>query len=420
MEGEQPAGWYPSPDPTRRVTHARYWDGSRWTDHEILVETALNPEQTSADSAPASDDAPPAVPADSPIAPAATGVGRGLLARLAVALLIVAVALPAVAVWLESADASGPVVFILEDETVRNGVITAPDLLVTSGDVTARRRLHIRQDGTFTILPDVKWSLDESLEIELIPSYPTEASGRVVLQLRENGARRLGNGWPVRIRIVATDRAFDVQVSQPVVRGIQRSREVVHQSSIPRSDERALIAAIQEETRERNDALAARRACLRDERDTLTELATPATRLASRYESVLDAQRIYSTGTITFDEYRRRIRNLASDIQGHVRDAERLLAELPEPVVGPELTSAAATYATLREAWLDFERALRTIRSVPGETFQSLYPVESGAIDRLESDLSSISASANVETSRRISEFATTVCEERHPLPGAG
>lgn len=417
MEGEQPAGWYPSPDSARRSTHARYWDGSRWTDHEIVVEVALNPEQTSAGTAPASDDAPPAVPTDSPISPAAPSVGRGLAARFAVALLIVAVALPAVAMWLESADASGPVVFILEDETVRNGVITAPDLVVTSGDVTVRRRLHIRQDGTFTILPDVMWSLDEPLEVELIPGYPTEASGRVVLQLRENGARRLGHGWPVRVRIVATDRAFDVQVSQPVVSGIQRSREVVHESSIPRSNEQRLIAAIESETAARNEATAARQECVREERDELTELAAPALRLAARYQEALGARRIYGNETLTFDEYRRRIRNLASDMQVHLRDTERALEQLPESVIGTELTASVANYSLLREAWLEFERVLRTPRDGPGTTFGELYPLTWANVERQEGRVFSTSPAADGATARSIAQAAASVCDERHPLP---
>lgn len=412
MDGEQPAGWYPSPDPARRASHARYWDGTRWTDHEVLVEDVLEG---------ALGGGPGDAPGDTVAAQDATatgpGGGRQLLARLAVALLVVAVALPPLGTWLERAGARGPVVVGLEDATSWNRLINPPDIVVRSGPGTHRRQLTVRADGAFVVVPNVEWTLDERLLLDLVPLYPSEEQGRVVLDLRENGARRLGQGWPVRVLVVATDTTFEIEISQPVVRGIQRSREVVHRSSVPRSNEGRLAAAVEAEERARADAIALRQACERELREEWTERTAPTGQLQLRYVLALEEREIYGTGTITFDEYRRRIRNVASDMQEHLREAERGLEGLPASLPLADLDDNVMVYAALREAWLDFERALRTVRTGPGATFQSLYPTEAGAIERFERELDVTSGHLGNTIVQAIADAASSACAALHPLP---
>lgn len=407
MEGQQPAGWYPSPDPTRRASHARYWDGLHWTEHEMLIEDFLGPAEPAVEG-PVGEH--PEVNRPEIVA---GGRGRRLLARSAVVLLVAAFVLPILGAWFERANASGPVIFTLEDQTRWNDVINPPQLVVVSGQATDRRTLAVSEDGSFLRIPNLAWTLDVPLRVELIPSYPSEESGQVVIDLYENGARRLAQGWAVQVRIVATDQAFEIMVSQPVVDGIQRSRQIVHRSSVPRSNEFRLVAAIEAEA----EAIAAQQSCAIEEVASRVDLTLPTVGLPGRYQSSLELREIYGPGTVTFDDYRRDIRNLASDMQSHVRDAQRALERLPDDVSREELDNAIDAYGALREAWLAFERALRTVRSQPGATFQEIYPVEAGAVRRLELEMRSRASSAQMSTNRAINETAASICEELHPLP---
>ena len=406
MEGQQPAGWYPSPDRTRRASHARYWDGLLWTEHEMLIEDFLGSAE------PAENDSAAEHPELSEPEIVASGRGRRLLARSAVVLLIAAFVLPLVGAWFERANASGPVIFALEDQTRWNDVINPPQLVVVSGQATDRRTLAVSEDGSFLRIPNLLWTLDAPLRVELIPSYPSEESGPVVIDLYENGARRLAQGWAVQVRIVATDQAFEIMVSQPVVDGIQRSRELVHRSSIPRSNERRLVAVIAAET----DAIAAQQACVREEVASRSDLTQPTVNLSERYQSSVDFRDVYGR-IVEFDTYRRSIRNLASDMQAHLRDAERALERLADDTLRREFDEAIEAYGALRDAWLSAERALQTVRSQPGSTFEELYPDESGAVRRLENEMRANVSSARISTTRQIGAIAAAICGELHPLP---
>lgn len=406
MGGQQPAGWYPSPDPTRRASHARYWDGIRWTEHEMLIEDILGPAE------PVANESAAKRPEVSGPEIVASGRGRRLLARSAVVLLIAAFVLPLAGAWFERANASGPVLFTLEDQTRWNDVINPPQLVVASGESTDRRTLAVSEDGSFLRIPDLVWTLDAPLRLELVPDYPSEESGQVVIDLYDNGARRLAQGWAVQVRIVATDQAFELIVSQPVVDGIQRSRELVHRSSIPRSNERRLVAVIAAEA----EAIASQQACAREEIASRSDLTQPTVSLSERYQSSVDFREVYGQ-IVEFDTYRRSIRNLASDMQSHLRDAERALERLADDPFRREFDGAIDAYGALRDAWLSAERALQTARSQPGSTLEELYPDEFGTVRRLENEMRTNVSSAKISTTRQIGAIAAAICEELHPLP---
>ncbi len=431
----RPAGWYRSPDPSRSDRFARYWDGSAWTDHEVELGTDLA-DGESAGAATANDSEPehmPSRPHDRPsrspsASPGAEQQRAVRLTWLPKAIIAATVALIAGALLVEQLEATGPVGYSLADETTRvNPLVNAPEIQVSRGDQTGQLRMSPRAAGALTRFRDVEWSLNEPLRIELIPAYPGEAGHVVELDLREGGANALNQGWHVRVDVVVTDQTFEVEVSQPTTSGIFRSRQPVHRVTLPRSDERVLFARL---TAERELAEAERAAlaeesrrirgeraeCIREETAARRDAVAPVLDLGTLYQGSLDRRRIYGTSSLTFPEYRRRITNLANDMRGHVRDAERVLGEQPQPS-GGSFASTVANYDALREAWQAFEVALRTERSGAGRTFQDLYPRESGAIDRGEEALVEALARANTASSSVIRLESTALCESRHPLP---
>lgn len=410
-EHEQPAGWYPTPDPALRDRFARYWDGTAWTDHQIELDPPAKPA--------APKKVPPAAltPPKPDSQPAATRSARRFT-WLPKTIIALAVALVLSVLAFESIDASGPIGYSLSNETTpANALINAPELRVSRGNQFEQLRMSARRHGFLTRFTVVTWSLQEPLTIELIPAYPGESGHTFVIDLRQGGANTLNQDWYLRVDVVATDQAFEIEINQPVASGFQRSREVVQRTTIPRSNERRIVEALEAEAQERAAAIAARQACVREERESQSELTQLTVSLPQRYATSLDSRRIYGTATLTFDEYRRRIRNLAGDMADHLRDAELALDQLPEDVPRRELNDALATYAELRDAWLSFERALRTVRSGPGNTFQDLYPSEAGAIERLELAVPTTAASAQAATGGARRDIVATICEERHPMP---
>jgi hypothetical protein len=343
-------------------------------------------------------------------------------------IVVAAVALLVAAVVVDRLDASGPVGYSLVDRTTRaNPLVNAPSLAVSSGSEGQQVRTSPRPEGSFSRFQSVDWSLDEPLTIEIVPAYPGEPGHSVEIDLRDGGANVLNEGWYVRVAVVATDRAFDIEVSQPTTRGLVRSHRVVHRVTLLRADERRLFEALQAE-REREEAeLAAaqeesrrvaleRAACIREETSIRMEATAPVRELGAIYQEALDRRRIYGTGTITFAEYRRRITSLAADMQAHLRDAERVLATQPAPA-GGEFTRLVEEYSDLRQAWRDFEVALRTERYGPGQTFQELHPREAGTIERIEGGLFDAVRRAASAGSRVIRAEAEALCDSRHPAP---
>lgn len=410
-EHEQPAGWYRTPDPALRDRFARYWDGTAWTDHQIEIDPPAKP--TADKKAPLAALTPPK-PDSQPTA--IRSAGR--FTWLPKLIIVLAVALVLSVLAFESLDASGPIGYSLNNETTpANALINPPELRVSRGGQFQKLSMSARQDRLLTRFTDVTWSLEQPLTIELIPAYPGEAGHTFVIDLRQGGANSLNQNWYLRIDVVATDRAFEIEVNQPVASGFQRSREVVQRTTIPRSNERRIVEAIEAEAQERAESIAARQACVREERESRSELIQLTVDLPQRYQSAVNFREIYGTGTVTFDKYRRDMRNLASDMQVHLREAELALDQLPDEIPRQELDEALATYTELRDAWLTFERALRTVRSGPGTTFQDLYPSEAGAIARLELAVPRTATRARTTAGRAIQDSVAAICEERHPMP---
>jgi hypothetical protein len=423
-EHQQPAGWYPSPEPELRGRFARYWDGERWTDHRIAIDDSpATPGRQASPTEPAP--AAPSAPYDAGAPPTAPVVRRlTWLPKLAIAI-AVAVLVPLFVV--ERLDATGPFGYSLQNETTANNpLVELPSVRVTIGAVT--RDFPLTQTrGGFSRVGGLTWSLDVPVTVDFVPAFDEEDGHRFVVDLRRGGANGLSDGWTLRVDVVATDSTFEVAISQPVTRGFVRSREVTQRVTLPRSNERMLIAAREaEREREaaarraadeaRREAQRARSECQRDESAPRRAAVAPITGLQTLLQGSLDRRRIYSGESITFDEYRRRINNLTSDMRTHLNDAERALANAPLPSTG-EFERHVRDYAALRQAWVDFERALRAPRTVPQLTFQELYPVESGAIERLQDAVRTSSRATSEAAIRVITSEVRGICESRHPLP---
>jgi hypothetical protein len=415
---QQPAGWYPSPEPDFRGRFARYWDGERWTDHRIAIDdTPAGPGHQSTPTAPT-----PAPPSSDDADAGSDPVGRRhiWLLRLAIALAI-AVLVPLFLI--ERLDATGTFGYSLRNETTgTNPLVNAPSARVTIGETTREFRLTPTGTG-FSRVGGLTWSLDAPITVEFVPAFDAEEGHRFLVDLRRGGANALSDGWNVRVDVVATDSTFEVAISQPVTRGFVRSREVTQRVTLPRSNERMLIAA-REAEREReaaarraaDEAQRARSECERDESASRRTEVAPITGLQTLLQGSLDRRRIYSGESMTFDEYRMRISNLTSDMRTHLNDAERALATAPQPSTG-EFERHVRDYAALRQAWVDFERALRSPRTGPQQSFQELYPVESGAIERLQDAVRTSSRAASEAAIRVIALEVRGTCASRHPLP---
>jgi hypothetical protein len=423
-EHQQPAGWYPTPEPELRGRFARYWDGERWTDHRIAIDDApAAPDHRPSPSTPAP--APPSAHGDADL-PRTGPVVRRLtwLPKLAIA---VAVAVLVPLFVIEGLDATGPFGYSLQNETTANNpLVELPSVRVTIGAVT--RDFPLTQTGGgFSRVGGLTWSLDVPVTVEFVPAFDVEEGHTFVVDLRGGGANGLSDGWVLRVDVVATDSTFEVGINQPVTSGFVRSREVTQRVTLPRSNERMLSAAREAERERaaaarraadeaRREAQRARSECERDESAPRRTAVAPITGLQTLLQGSLDRRRIYSGESMTFDEYRRRINNLTSDMRTHLNDAERALATAPQPSTG-EFERHVRDYAALRQAWIDFERALRSPRTGPQQTFQELYPVESGAIERLQDAVSTSSRAASEAAIRVITSEVRGICESRHPLP---
>jgi len=237
-ESGQPAGWYPSPDPSRSKDFARYWDGAAWTNHETPIH-AHPPEEA---STPSDKDPGPAphvtfdvhADADADAMRAEPPVTRlTWLPKVVIAAVILAIGATLV---LERSDAVGPVGYSLQDRTTDDNPLSiTPRLIVSNGGQPVRIQTRARFDDALTRLPGFDWSLDAPLTIELVSGVPGDLGHVTSIDLRDAGANWLSDGWFVRIDVTATDRAFEIQVSQPITRGITRTRVVVHEATIPRT-----------------------------------------------------------------------------------------------------------------------------------------------------------------------------------------
>lgn len=427
-EHQQPAGWYPSPDPERRGRFARYWDGERWTAHEIPIETGSD--------APVRGTEPtehtPGADGDSADASASeVDASRGDVARrlawLPKLAIVVTLGVVASLFVIDLLDADGPIGYSLQnDSTAINPLVNSPQLRVTTGQQTQDVRMAQTRGGLARIV-GATWSLDEPVTIEFIPAFPNEEGHTFVVDLRKDGASALNQNWFLRVDIVATNSTFEIEISQPVSSGFVRRREVTHRVTLPRSNERRLVAELEAQgEREaaarraadeaRREVQRARSECVREESAARRTAVAPIIDLQSLFQGALDRRRIYTGESMTFDEYRRRINNLVSDMQGHLRDAERTLGSEPQPSTG-EFARVVQDYASLRQAWVDFERALRSPRPSPGRTFQELYPVESGAVELWQDRVRSSALAASGAASRVIGDETRGLCETRHPLP---
>ena len=421
---QQPAGWYPSPEPELSGRFARYWDGARWTNHQVELHDALTSPVVEPTTEPAAFPPEPSGDAGEPTLSGPPAPRRFIwLARLAIAVIF---ALLMSLFVVERVDASGPLGYSLANETTNvNPLANRPRLRLTSGEVT--REFPIAQTaGRLSQVGGISWSLDEPLIVEFIPAFEAEESHRVVVDLRRDGASALNAGWFVRVDVVATNGSFEIEISQPVASGLFRSRQVSHRISLPRSNERMLIAALEaEQEREaerrrvadeaRREVQRAKAECEREESATRRAAVAPITGLQGLLQESLNRRGIYGTGTITFDDYRRRINNLTSDMQAHLNTAERALSE-PQPATG-EFERVIRDYSALRQAWVDFERALRSPRPGRQRTFKDLYPIESDAIERLEERVRDAALAASSASSRVITSEVRGLCESRHPLP---
>jgi hypothetical protein len=340
--------------------------------------------------------------------------------KVAIAVTIV-MALPLL--LFEAQSASGPIGYSLQNQaSAANPLVNLPQLRISSGGRTQNVVIG-RTNGGLARIGAVDWSLEELLTVEFVPAFPTEPGRTLVVDLRRGGANGLSHGWFVRIDVVATDTTFEIAISQPVSDGYFRSREVTQRVSIPRANERRLVAAREAEAAERRaadesrqEAQRARSECVREETATRRAAVAPITNLQTLLQGSLERRRFNDGGTITFDEYRRRINGLVSDMQGHLRDAERALGSEPKPATG-EFERLIRDYRALRQAWVDFERALRSPRSGPQTTFQELYPVEAAVIDREFDNLNLSAADALGASTRIITSEVAALCDSLHPVP---
>jgi len=230
----QPAGWYRSPDPSRSDRYARYWDGNAWTEHETPLDALSLPAPAQVADDHHEPSRPPARPngyaSDEPALPAArlTWLPKFIIATIVV--------LIGAALIMDRVNATGPVGYSLQNQTTSaNPLSVTPQLIVSSGSQTARVQTSPRPGNALTRFPGFAWSLDEPLRIELVSGVRGDLGHVVEIDLREAGANGLNENWFVRIDVIATDRVFELQVSQPTTRGINRSRQVVHETTIPRS-----------------------------------------------------------------------------------------------------------------------------------------------------------------------------------------
>lgn len=426
-EHQQPAGWYPSPDPDRRSRFARYWDGERWTSHEIAIDSSPDAPVRRAEPTEPAPGATGGKDATTREAEASRGGMARRLAWLPKLAIVVTLGVLTSLFVIDLLDADGPIGYSLQnDSTSINPLVNEPQLRVTTGQQTKDARVAQTRGGLARIV-GATWSLDETVTIEFVPAFPSEDGHTFVIDLRKDGANALSQNWFLRVDIVATNSTFEIEVSQPVSSGFVRRREVTQRVTLPRSNERMLAAAL-EAQREREAAARraadearrevqrARSECVREESAARRTAVAPIIDLQSLFQGALDRRRIYTGESMTFDEYRRRINNLVSDMQGHLRDAERTLGSEPQPSTG-EFARVVQDYSSLRQAWVDFERALRSPRPSPGRTFHELYPVESGAVELWQDRVRSSALAASGAASRVIGDETRGLCETRHPLP---
>ena len=198
-EHQQPAGWYPSPDPDRRDRFARYWDGERWTSREIPIETSPD--------AAASKTEPP------------RGGAARRLARLAKLAIVVTVAALASLFVIYLLDTQGPMGYTFEQRA--SGVATlaqAPQLSVGSGSERTTITPFTTPGPGLSRIPDARWTLNEPLVLEWTSGAQGEVPQTFLIDLRDGGANVFARDRFVRVEITINDTDTHLRVWQPTLR----------------------------------------------------------------------------------------------------------------------------------------------------------------------------------------------------------
>lgn len=413
-----PPGWFPSPDPEHAGRFARYWDGSRWTEHlvEIDATTSSGPPRQPSPSVRPPAPSPPEAAAPDRQQDEDGQPRRRRWTRIPLVVLVLGVLVLGAALLVETIPADGPVGYSLTDETSRNRIVNLPSVRASVGTVSHSSSLTPRTDQALTRIGGVRWNRSETLTIEFVPFYPEEQGTTIAIDVRGNGTNAFAQDRFVRIDVVARDDVFEITVRQPILRGTDVVQQVVHEESVRRGNEAALAARFAARQAAEREALEQRAECEASETMLLASAAAPILELERQIEEIFERLGIFSQESISLDRWLRNLRTLVNELRADNRAASDALDLLTGPLADVAVLSGLIeAHERHTEAWETYRERLEAASRIPGREL------------RFDDEFIEIATSRDLVTTRRLAaEMEVTrifvaetrrTCEARHPLP---
>lgn len=217
---------------------------------------------------------------------------------------------------------------------------------------------------------------------------------------------------------MATDRAFEVTVTQPVARGVMLSPQVVHRIILPRGDEARLMerraARLEAEARVR----AERVTCASELRTDLRSGVGPTLDLLDLLEEAGQRRGLFSGESVEVRALARAVGGLVSEARGHAADAERALATLDGPLaVLPELRTLLDAHDALVTAWDGYRVALERLAAQQGIPGGDPLASETDELSLRYGIAVQMQFDAERAVEEAIGPAVERACAARHPLP---
>lgn len=335
----------------------------------------------------------------------------------------VAAVLAAAVFVVGGADASGPIVYtVVDNSTTTNPILSEPVVRLRSASQVAEFSLKDKP-ATATRVTDLEWSTAHPLIVEYVPGFANDEPASIQVDMAALGNNLLTRGWRARLDVQISDEYVRIAISAPETRQtFVRSQTTVHNVQIERQNEGEYLRQVAQQLREaRVAARNARTECSNDLIQETNVRMAPILSLYSTYSQSLRDNRLNQGGTFSEATFRSRISGLLSDMESHRRLtrgrqlSDRWVDFSSANRVAEALAGALMAHQEVEIAWGRYRLALFEVRPCSqGSCFYSdLYPGENRAVENAASSL----RVAVSEARGAIAREASKTCEALYPIP---
>ena len=161
--------------------------------------------------------------------------GRRRLGWFVRSVLVIAAIVVGGIAGLLAVDSDGPVGYSVRDATTSvNPFPSGAQLRVSSGDQDQSLVVLRRPSRNVTTFRQVRWTLDEPLTITYWPGNADDEGHTVSIDLRDQGATALNQGWYVVIDLEVFDGFTVLTITQPTQQLVNLERTTAHQVVLER------------------------------------------------------------------------------------------------------------------------------------------------------------------------------------------